>query len=297
MHSIDEARARLASLNRPAGSAARDLAIGTDTIRFEGLSDAFASALDARWGGFVAPSHAAAPRIVVRAMRGDGSTWLPRFRPGESYRLEADAVGGPLVVRSYHFALAPEISGGWRLAVEDLGEEPVGRILDNAARYLVARLAIERGGLPLHGAGVWRVGRAWIFAGPSGAGKSTAVRLSAPAASLGDDFAVVLPVEGGWAAPALPFDNREVAPPDPVRGLTPLSGLLRLFQAERHRVERPSGVYAQASILACTAFPWALPDLADRAGASVAALAASGLFGHLHFAHDPGFWSLLADEA
>jgi len=124
VHSIEEARARLLSLDRPAGSAARDLTIGTDTIRFEGLSDAFAAALDARWGGFLAAARAAAPRIVVRAVRGDGSGWLPRWRPGESYRLEADANGGPLVVRSYHFAIVPEISGAWRLAVED---QKIGR--------------------------------------------------------------------------------------------------------------------------------------------------------------------------
>lgn len=123
------------------------------------------------------------------------------------------------------------------------------------------------------------------------------MRLSATAESLGDDFAIALPFEGGWAAPALPFDNREVAPRDPVRGLTPLAGLWRLFQAKHHRVERPSGVMAQASLLACTAFPWALPDLADRTGESVAAIAASGIFGHLHFALDPGFWDLLSDES
>jgi hypothetical protein len=122
------------------------------------------------------------------------------------------------------------------------------------------------------------------------------MRLSSPSTSLGDDFAVIVPHEGGWAAPALPFDNAEIAPEKPARGLFPLAGVWRLFQADRHRVERPSGVLAQASLLACTAFPWALPDLADRTGEAVAALAASGLFGHLHFAPDPGFWPLLANE-
>ncbi len=297
MHSIDEARARLARLDRPAGRASRDLAIGAGTIRFVGLSDAFAAALDSRWGGFLTTVRSAEPRLIVRMVQGDGSGWLPRWRPGEPYRLEADATGGPLVVRSYHFALGPEVSGGWRLAVCDQGAEPVGRVLENAARYLVCRLAIEQGGLALHGAGVQRGMRAWIFAGPSGAGKTTAMRLSAPAVSLGDDFAVVLPFDGGWAAPALPFDNSEVGPKDPVRGLTPLAGVWRIFHAERHRLERPSGVLAQASLLACAAFPWALPDLAGRAGESVSLFAASGRFGHLHFALDSGFWSLLADEA
>jgi hypothetical protein len=234
---------------------------------------------------------------VVRTVRGDGSTWLPRWRPGDSYRIEADAAAGPLVVRSYHFALGPEISGAWRLAVSDLGDEPAGRILENAARYLVARLAIERGGIALHGAGLRRAGRAWIFAGPSGAGKSTAIRLSQPGECLGDDFAIALPFQGGWATPALPFDNAEEAPQEPVRGLTPISGVLRLFHAQRHRLEKPAGVMAQASLLSCTAFPWAIPDLADRAGEAVAALASSGLFAHLHFALDPGFWAVLSDES
>lgn len=296
MHSIDEARARLAVLDRPAGNIERDLVFGNDAIRFDGLSAGFAAALEARWGWFFRPAAAKAPSIVVRTVRGDGSVWLPRWRPGESYRLEADARGGPLVVRSYHFALGPEISGSWRLAVEDQPEEPLGRVFDNAARYLVARLAVERGGLALHGAGVLRDAKAWIFAGPSGSGKSTATRLSAPAESLGDDFAVILPFEGGWAAPALPFDNAEVAPRVQAGGLIPLAGVFRLFQASKHSVERPAGVLAQASLLSCAAFPWALGDLSEAAGESVAQFAASGLYRHLHFAPDPGFWPLLADN-
>jgi hypothetical protein len=296
VYSIDEARARLHRLDRLAGSAARDLTIGTDTIRFVGLTDPFAAVLDARWGGFLSAASGQPARIEVRTVRGDGKGWLPRWRPGEGYRLEADAAAGPLVVRSYHFALVPEVSGAWRLAVEEQDAEPIGRIFDNAARYLVARLAVLRGGLAVHGAGLRRDGMAWILAGPSGSGKTTATRLSAPAESLGDDLAVVLPFAGGWSAPALPFDNREIAPDDPVRGLTPLAGVWRLFQAAQHRVERPVGVMAQASLLACAAFPWALPDIADRAGESVAAIAASGLYGHLHFARDGDFWALLSGE-
>ena len=71
MHSIEDVRARLARLDLPAGNAARDLSIGDDTIRFLGLSDAFAATLDSRWGGFLAVSGATAPRITVRVVRGD----------------------------------------------------------------------------------------------------------------------------------------------------------------------------------------------------------------------------------
>ena len=297
MHSIDAARERLSHLDRLAGRTVRDLTVGDDVIRFEGLTDASAAVLATRWGGFFGQPGAAVPRLVVRMVRGGSEGWLPRWQPGEGYRLEADAVGGPLVVRSYHFALGPELSGAWRLAVSDQDDEPVGRVIDNAARYLVARIATEVGGLALHGAGVKRDGRATIFAGASGSGKSTALRFSAPAESLGDDFAVVLPAGDGWAVPALPFDNAETAPADPVRGLTELAGVWRLFKADRHRVERPSGVRAQASLLACAAFSWALPDLADRAGEAVAKFSASGRFAHLHFALDSGFWPLLESPA
>jgi len=230
-------------------------------------------------------------------VEGDGAGWLPPWRPGEGYRIEADAEGGALLVLSYHFALRPEGASGWRLAVTDTGAEPMGRVYDNVARYLVARLAIARGGLALHGAGVRRGRRAWIFAGPSRSGKSTAARLSAPAESLGDDFAVVLPNGPRWSTCALPFDNSERAPSDPPRGMFEVARVCRLFKAERHRVEEPSGVIAQASLLACNAFPWALPDVADRAGEAIARFAASGRYLHLHAAMDAGFWALLETSA
>ncbi len=294
--SLDEARARLSRLDRAAGTLDRDLTLGDQTIRFEGLSEALASAIDARWGGFASTSAARSPRLIVRAVRSDDGPWLRRWSAGERYRLEADASGGPLIVRSYHFALSPEVSGSWRLAICGQDREPIGRVLDNAARYLVARIALEAGGLALHGAGVLRGGRAWIFAGVSGAGKSTAAGVSSGTTPLGDDFAVVLPEGVGWATHAVPFDNTEKAPDAPVRGLVPLAGVLRLFKAPTHRIEQPAGVIAQASLMSCAAFPWALPDLAERAEDAVARISASGAFRHLHFAQDAGFWSLL-DES
>lgn len=287
----------MAKLDRSAGPVTRDLTLAFATLRFAGLDAAAAALLDERWGGFVSPPGAHAPDLVVQVVEGDGAAWLPPWTPGEGYRIEADAAGASLVVASYHFALVPEGAGAWRLSVTDTGAEPMGRVYDNAARYVVARLAIEKGGIALHGAGVRRGRRAWIFAGPSGSGKSTAVRLSAPAESLGDDFAVALPNGPGWSTCALPFDNSERAPSDPARGMFDLARVCRLFKAERHRIEEPPGVVAQASLLACTAFPWALPDVSDRAAEAIARLAASGRFVHLHAAKDAGFWALLEAPA
>jgi len=289
VHRPHDAAARLARLERPAGAASRDLTLGLGAIRFEGLADAQARVVDERWGGFVgAPSNARAD-VVVRCVAGDGTAWLPKWSPGERYRVEA----GAGIVQSYHFALMPQADGAWRLAVVGDGAEPLGRVLDNAARFLVALLALDRGGFAIHGAGVRRGGRAWIFAGVSGTGKTTAVRLSAPAESLGDDFAIVVPQGDTWSTCALPFDNAERAPARRVPGLVPLGAVCRLFQAEAHGIERPAAPIAEASLMSCLAFPGAIPDIALRAAPSIAALIRAGKFLHLRFAPDAGFWGLL----
>jgi hypothetical protein len=280
-------------LDRPAGEASRDLRLGCGLLRFEGLTDAAARTLDARWGEFVAPAGAGTPDLLARTVRGDGAVWLPPWQTGEAYRIEAEVSADGVFACSYHFAVASEGAGRFRMSVVETDTEPFGRVLDNIARYLVARVAAGRGGFAVHGAGVLRGGRGWIFAGPSGAGKSTAARHSAPAASLGDDFAVVLPAGAGFATCALPFDNREQAPPRAAEGLIPLAAIVRMFKAASHRIERPDRAVAEASLLACSAFRLQLADLEGAAGEAMSRLAASGSFLHLHAAMDPGFWPLL----
>jgi hypothetical protein len=279
----------------PAGQSARDLVLGIGTIRFRGWTAAAARAADERWGGFVRPPSSHGADLVVHGVRGDEGAWLPPWGPGERYRIEADERDGALAVRSYGFRLMRRGEAAWELALREGGEEPLGRVVDNAARYLVARLALARGGIALHGAAIRRGGLAFVFAGPSRAGKSTAARLSAPVAeSLGDDFAVAVPHAEGWATCALPFDNAERAPAQPPPGLVPLAKICRLFQAPEHAVEAPGPAIAQASLLACLAFPWACPDAEAQAAAAVGALAEAGKVVHLRFAPDEGFWAHLA---
>jgi hypothetical protein len=281
----------------PWGGLTRDLVVGPWTIRLEGLDAETARIVEGRWGGFVRDAMPAPPSALVSVRRASASLPFLQALPGESYRMEAAAGPGPIVVRSYAFAIGAAPGGGWRLAVADRHAEPPGRILDNAARWTLARLATEAGGLTLHGAGVLRGGRAFIFAGPSGSGKSTAVRLTGEAASLGDDFAVAVPQGGAWSVHAVPFDNAEVAPEAGARGPFPLAAVYRLFQAKTARVDRPAAPRAQASLMACVAFPWALPDLAPRIDAAVDALVGAGRFAHLEFAVDAGFWSAIDSEA
>jgi hypothetical protein len=194
----------------------------------------------------------------VRTVRGDGALWLPRWKPGEGYRLEADAAGSPVVV-SYHFALGRQATGGWSLAVMEQPDEPVGRIFDNAARYLTARIAIERGGLALHAAACGATAVPGFSPEPPARGNRPRCVFPPRRKAWANDFAIVLPGEKGWATAAVPFDNTEAAPASPVRGLVPLAGIYRLHQASAHRVEQPAGAFAQASILACAAFHGRFP--------------------------------------
>jgi len=287
------AAGRLAGLDRPLGEARRVLVLGGKEIAVSGLSAALAARLDARWGGFLAPDPAGPVRLELSVRDAGAAAWLTLARSGEPYRLEALGGAGAPGMVSYHFALAAEGPHHYRVGLTAQEAEPLERVMDNVLRCVVARLAIEEGGFALHAAGVLRDGRAYLFAGPSGAGKSTAARLAAPAASLGDDFGLVAARAGEFEAWAVPFDNSERVEGRPAHGAYPVAGIFRLHRAERTRVEAPPAALAAASLLACAAFPWALPDLSARLLEQVERFAASGRFRHLHLALTPDLWTHL----
>lgn len=283
----------LAGAERPRGDAECHVVIGEWVFRLTGIDSDLAVALATRWGAFVRDAPAAPPaRLGLRVVDGGARRWLDPGPPGEAYRVETVFEGDVPVVRSYDFAMAPDAPGTWRVAVGTAGDVPPSRIIDNALRMLVARVAVEDGGFALHAAGVLRHEGAHLFAGPSRAGKSTAASLSSPCVSLGDDFGVVLPSDGGWVTAAVPFDNED-APRDAPAGLLPLRGVWRLFQADEHRLEVPPDLVRESSILACAAAPWTMPDLAPALLENVRRFGETAPFGHLHFRPDPGFWDVL----
>lgn len=285
--------ARLRALDRPCGSRSAVLRTGFATVRLEGLSDAQAGVLTRRWGPFLDLAARAASGPLVRFYDAGTPSWLPPWSWGERYRIVGSLEDRRVLVRSYYFAIAEDGRASWRVAVCSNEAEPVGRTLDNAMRWVVARLAVDAGGIALHGAGVLRGGGAHVFAGPSGSGKTTAVRLSFPGASLGDDLAVLIPAAGGWTTAALPFDNTEAVTAEPPEGRHPVAGVWRLYKSPSHRLERPTGPTAASSLTSCVASAWAMPDREREMAAAVDAIIGASLFGHLHFAPDPGFWALL----
>jgi hypothetical protein len=287
-------QARLREESRACGEAALRLRVGNRRVRVEGLPPDLLQALVRRWGGFVEADGPDEPWCTLRTVPHDDSYRLLEPRPGEPYRIEARNDPERRLLVSYSFALTPsESPRRWNVALRGSGAEPLDRVLENVLRYLVARMALELGGFAMHAGGILRDGRAWLFAGKSRAGKSTAIELSAPATGLGDDFAAIWPGRRGWITAALPFENSERADADPPRGVWPVAGIWKLFQADAHAVEKPAAARSVASLMSCAAFPWALPELSDVLLKQVTAASAAGLLGHLRFRRDSGFWSLL----
>jgi len=292
-----ELYARLRAGNRLHGGRCGALRVGNRRIRIDGLDGGLIALLAERWGRFFECRAPADPWCVLELLPAEPAGWLAAA-PGETYRLEAINDAAHRVVVSYSFAICESVSPGrWRAAVHLEGAELPGRVFDNLLRWLTARLTLELGGLALHAGGVLRGDRAYLFAGASGSGKSTAIALSAPATSLGDDMAVVLPGREHWLVPALPFDNAERIDHDPPRGLFPVAGIWRLLQADEHRAERPEPALAVASLLGCAAFPWSMPDERERLLQQATRIAHSGLYAHLRFRPDPGFWGCLPAAA
>lgn len=284
---------RLAGLTRTLGQERRTLGLGRFRILLDGLDEALASGLEARFGGFFSSEVSAAPTATVRFLDAGTDPFLELREPGEGYRIEAFGPQAARVVASYHFAVAEPSPATYRVALVRGDAEPVARTADNVLRFVTARLAASSGGLAVHGAGLVLDGDAFLFLGPSGSGKSTAMSLVAGATSLGDDFALILPGGDGLVAPAQPFDNSETVESRPTSGEFPLRGILRLSHADRTRVETPSTLAAVSSLLGCAAFPWALPDEGDALLRFASRVAGSGRYRHLPFALDTDLTPIL----
>jgi hypothetical protein len=294
MHELDGHDA-LRRLRLPFGGDDSTLVVGPWAVRLSGLDESLAAELGRRWGPFLADAPPADARRTVRIAFADGGdrTWLPDPAPGETYRVEARVEDGRPLLRSYHFLTGPDVdapAGDWRALVTRTTSEPPGRVIENVVRMRLARLVVEDGGVPFHGAGVVRDGRAHLLVGPSGAGKTTAVRLSRPCVSLGDDFALAVPDGERWATAAVPFDNAETSVEEPPRGLLPLAGIWRLHQAAETRLETPAAMVRSLSVLACAAAPWTMPDLSAALVDNVERLVGEVPYGHVHFDLSSTFW-------
>lgn len=289
---------RFQQADRAAGACNRDLVLGDVAFRFTGLTERQAGALERWWGPYLLPDAGLAVERTIEVTDGGKGVWLGEPKAGELYRVEPRLDGKSVIAMSYGFAVGRLSGERWRLALDSAGTEPAPQSIENATRWLAARMAVDRGGFALHSAGVLREGRAWLFTGPSGAGKTTAVRLSEAEASLGDDFGLLLPgASGGWFTPPLPFDNAPEIRDRPAEGTYPVAGVWRLFQDDGVHVEPRTGLLAATSLSSCAALPFAMPDLAGPLLDQIGRFCDDGLFGHLHFGLEGGFWEALRNSA
>jgi hypothetical protein len=288
---------RLRELERPCGDRSGCLRLGHHGFRLQGIDAELDAALRERWGPFYGSDLAGEPAYTLELFQGDERAWLDPPRYGERYRIDSFYDAEHRVTASYHFALCENgARGAFRVGLTEQQTEPRPRVVENAVRFLAARMAVERGGFALHGAAFLLSGRAHVYAGPSGSGKTTAMGLTRGATSLGDDFAIVLPGEDGWTVPALPFDNTERVSAEPPSGLQPLVGIWRLRKSEQTRLVGATQKMAAASLLGCTAFPWAMPERAVNLLENAKRYVSQGRFGDLHFRRDSDLAPLLSDE-
>lgn len=167
----------------------------------------------------------------------------------------------------------------------------------NLLRWFLPRVFLGRGAFLLHGAGVARQGRGYVFFGQSGAGKSTCASLihasDESVTLLGDDAVIIQVTDDGSAflhsAPLGCGYARSA--PEPLS--VPLAGLYNLRQATDDRIEPLTASQGVAALLASAMNTTPADDLAARFDLAHEFARASCRIHALHFTPDPAFWPLV----
>ncbi len=288
-------------LDEPFGPHEIRITTGGLSAQLRGLSSRQKAELAARYGIFArdrGAAHRADLEVAFNRSPREAFLRVRRSVPAETYRLLAREDGDLLVAWSYEWAASWDRAAG-RATVAAASDERVvfDRIVENFLRVAFAHLAIERGALLLHGAGVVREGRAWIFFGPSGSGKTTVTTLSGGAHVLSDDLVMIVPSAtpgARYAACSVPFRGL-LTPGATIDRNFPLAGLFRLVQDSEDRIEgldtpRAVGELVQ-SLPFVTDCPGTIPAVLEVASAVAGSVPVS----RLHFTKGPGFWKVIED--
>lgn len=278
----------------PFGSERIALSIGPLRMSLTGLTPSQVDQLRDRFSPFVVPESGPASgddAVTVRLCRAPVDAFL-RFVPGvpEFYRIGVGRSGGRSRFWSYEFA-------GWIDARERQGlvslvqESGVlfDRGLENFLRIMTANLILDRGGFLLHGSGVVRDGRAYVFFGPSGSGKTTVTDLSPDDTILSDDLTLVVPGASGFEAAGIPFGMAHHHVPD-TNGSFPIASLNRLVQSRDTRREPMPKARAMAEVAASLPFVAHDPARTEQILSVVDGLLERVPVHRLHFRKDPSFW-------
>ena len=285
------------------GPHALDLRVAGISARLTGLSARQQSELAARYGIFARKEVARergeerSPDVEIEVHQSPRSGFLKvqRGSQPELYRLLTRRHRGALVAWSYEWAARYRLDER-KAALAAASDERVvfDRCVENFLRVVFAHLALEKGGILLHGAGVVRGDRAFVFFGPSGSGKTTVTAFSAGSLILSDDLVLIVPEDQGFATSSVPFRGL-LAPPATTDRRYRLAGLFRLVQDSVIFLEELSRTRAVGEIVQSLPFvtdrPEAVPRIIDVVGRLTGAVPVR----RLHFRKDGGFWSVVED--
>lgn len=286
------------SLARSFGDLSVDLWIGSLRMRLEGLDEDQAREFRSRFRVFVR-DEAARPDVTIALQTAGVEAFLRMPRPGEHeiYRLESRTTGSRLELWSYEFAgFIDGDTGQGVLALVEPDGPRYWRGLENFLRVVTASWILRRGGFLLHGCGVVREGKAYVFFGPSGAGKTTVTDLSPQDTILSDDLTLVVTEGGEYRAAGIPFGLAHHKVPGTCRSY-PIASLNRLVQSRAVRREPIRGARAVAEVAASLPFVMQETGQAALAVETVwKALLAVPAY-RLEFRKDDAFWDVVAPRS
>lgn len=280
-----------------AGPRSARIEIADLALEFEGLPDPLAD----RMAEAYAPYHSAVTGVgrplLVRVVASPIEYFVPPGfdRGREVYRMHTALEGGVFRTASYRLASWIDVArrqGAIALASGDL--DPAPRAMENFIRSTVAWLALDTGGFLLHGAGIVRGGRSYLFYGPSGAGKSTLSAMSREGEVISDDLTLVLRRPGSLVAAGGPFRGT-YSKGSPVVGTFPVAGFYRLRKDERtFLAQGDSGCFADL----LGNLPFVVDQLPRNAHLidRVRSHVEGARLRYLHFRKDGDFWQAIDSD-
>jgi hypothetical protein len=279
----------------PAGPMVLGLNLDDLRLEFGGLDEGLHHDLAERYGAYSDRGAARiAPALAVRMTRDPREYFIEPATRAEFNPVWLAFAGTRVRYMAHQVA-------GWFDTEARVGEgvlargnyEPPVRALENYIRCAVAWCAVTRGGALVHGAGLVRNGRGYLFFGESGAGKSTLAASSRRGAVVSDDLSLLLPREGGGLdLVGSPFRGTYEGG-DPVVGRYPLAAGFRIVKAKAAEVRPVSRVVAFGQLVGNLTFVAEAfgerPDLF----ASVEAAFAPVPLHHLAFRKDDTYWDAI----
>lgn len=274
---------------RALGEKAVTVAIQDLAIEISGLSAVVNESVRERYAPFLSDVR---PAETVMVFEGDGDYLGPAR--DLFFRLEESPTpAGPIVLSHRFAAMHFQAQRRTVLRISDPRDKAqVLGAIENCLRWRIADMALLRGGVILHAAGLVRDGKAHIFFGHSGAGKSTVASLSPDALLLSDDLVLVLKKGERFYGATTPFMGT-LGQAAKRQGLFPLAGLFLLKKSPAVELRALPPGKAEGALLSCCPFVWDPGRRTEYLLPMAADLCAQLGVKELSFRKEPSFWDVI----